>query len=109
MDGGYGAGQEVTLGEGPAMGKAAQTLSWALYEKPATSSRPLSATSAYPWRKKLVTMNMEVFRRLRNTMRQMTLRSRTNILREIHPKTEMFWIPTDHSRGNLEVRHHLLL
>ena len=56
------------------------TVAWAFYEKPTASSRVLRATSAYTWRAKIVTMTMEVFRRLRNTTRQVTISTRVTIL-----------------------------
>ena len=74
-------------GEGPQPGQdpaetddGVQVLSWAFYEKPSTSSKVLRANSAYPWRSKLVTMVMEVFRRCRNTSRQLAPESRAKIL-----------------------------
>ena len=57
-----------------------QSLCWAFYEKPSSSCRVLRSTSAYTWRSKLVTMNMEMFRRLRNTSRQLAPTSRAKIL-----------------------------
>ena len=62
------------------------TLMWTFYEKPTSSSRVLKATSAYTWRAKLVTLNMEVFRRLRNTSRQVTIMSRVWMLRKFVSK-----------------------
>ena len=62
------------------------TLCWMFYEKPTSSCRLLKATSAYTWRSKIVTMNMEVFRRLRNTSRQVTIGTRVRILNEFTAK-----------------------
>ena len=62
------------------------TLAWVFYEKPISSSRVLKATSAYTWRSKLVTMNMEVFRCLRNTTRQVDLMTRVWIMHKFVSK-----------------------
>ena len=63
-----------------------QSLCWTFYEKPSASCRVLRSTLAYYWRAKLVTMNMEVFRRLRNTSRQLAPSSRAKILGEFVSK-----------------------
>ena len=55
------------------------TLWWSYYEK-TRSDRVLRASSAYGWRSKIVTLTMEVFRRMRNTMRQATQKHRCQIL-----------------------------
>ena len=55
-------------------------LMWDFFEKSSSSSRVLQATSAYTWRAKLVCMNMELFRRHRNTSRQVTLERRIEIV-----------------------------
>ena len=65
---------------------AAQALCWAFYEKPSASTMVLRASTAYNWRSKLVTMNMEVFRRLRNSSRQLAPSSRAKILGEFASK-----------------------
>ena len=64
----------------PRIRPSTQALCWAFYEKPSASTMVLRASSAYNWRSKLVTMNMEVFRRLRNTSRQLAPSSRAKIL-----------------------------
>ena len=56
------------------------TVMWSFYEKPTASSSVLRAGSAYSWRSKLVTLGMEVFRRARNTSRQVTMESRISIV-----------------------------
>ena len=56
------------------------TLCWTFFEKPTAAKRVLLASSAYNWRSKLVTLNMEVFRRMKNTTRQLNVRTRVNIL-----------------------------
>ena len=49
------------------------------------SEKVLRASSAYNWRNKLVTMTMELHRRMRNSSRQLTLRARAAIVsRFIH-------------------------
>ena len=55
-------------------------LMWDFYEKKSSSSRVLQASSAYTWRAKLVTMNMEMFRRHRNTCRQVTHARRVEVM-----------------------------
>ena len=61
-------------------GLESDLLSWMFFEKPSASKKVLRASSAYTWRSKLVTMAMEVFRRLRNTSRQLTLEAKTDIM-----------------------------
>ena len=61
-------------------GLEADLLSWIFYEKPSASKRVLRASSAYTWRSKLVTMAMEVFRRLRNTSRQLSLEAKVDLM-----------------------------
>ena len=61
---------------------AADTLAWVFFEKPSSSTRVLKASSAYTWRAKTVSMNMEVFRRLRNTTRQVTIATRVSIVNQ---------------------------
>ena len=46
-------------------------LGWCFFEKATSSEKVLCASSAYNWRNKIVTMNMEVWRRLRNCTRQL--------------------------------------
>ena len=55
-------------------------LLWDFFEKTSASSRVLQATSTYNWRAKLVCMNMELFRRHRNTSRQVTMDRRVEII-----------------------------
>ena len=62
------------------------TLGWSFYEKATSSDRVLRASSAYGWRSKLVTLNMEVFRRMRNTTRQSTVGHRSQILNDFVKK-----------------------
>ena len=61
-------------------------LMWNFFEKSSSSSRVLQATSAYGWRSKLVVMNMEMFRRQRNTCRQVTVKQRVAIMNEFVKK-----------------------
>ena len=63
-------------------------LCWDFFEKPSSSTRVLKASSAYSWRAKLTVMNMEVFRRLRNTSRQVTLDRRVEILNKVRSQAE---------------------
>ena len=65
------------------------TLGWLFYEKPTSSSKVLRATSAYNWRSKLVTLNMEVFRRMRNSSRQLTVQARADLLSTFVKKLRM--------------------
>ena len=60
-------------------GLGADLLCWTFYRKPISSSKIMRATTAYPWRSKLVMLAMELFRRMRNTTRQLTAQSRANI------------------------------
>ena len=55
-------------------------LGWTFFSKPTASDKVLRASSAYNWRSKLVTLNMEVFRRMRNVTRQVTTKTRVDIL-----------------------------
>ena len=61
-------------------GDASDVLAWSFYEKPTSSDKVLRATSAYNWRSKLVTMNMELWRRMHNCTRQITAEARTSIV-----------------------------
>ena len=70
--------REVEEGQEP----RADVLTWNFYEKPSASARVLRATSAYSWRSKIVCMNMEVFRRHRNTSRQASLVHRLGIIQK---------------------------
>ena len=54
---------------------------WCFYEKMTASNRVLRASSAYNWHNKLVTLNQEVFRRMRNCTRQLTVVARSDILK----------------------------
>ena len=66
---------------GPNMdGLDTDLLAWTFYEKSSASSKVMRATSAFNWRQKIVSLSMEVFRRLRNCTRQLTLRARLAIL-----------------------------
>ena len=65
------------------------TLGWSFYEKATSSDRVLRASSAYGWRSKIVTLTMEVFRRMRNTTRQATQRHRCQILEVFIRKLRM--------------------
>ena len=56
-------------------------IGWCFYEKMTASNRVLRASSAYNWRNKLVTLNQEVFRRMRNCTRQLTVVARSDILK----------------------------
>ena len=58
----------------------ADVLVWEFFEKKSNSTRVLLAMSAYEWRAKLVVMNMEIFRRQRNTSRQITEDRRVAIM-----------------------------
>ena len=55
-------------------------LAWEFYEKPLASCRILRSTTAYGWRPKIVTLNMECFRRHRNSCRQLSVSRRAEIL-----------------------------
>ena len=58
------------------------TLLWDFFEKKSASSRVLQATLAYGWRVKLVCLNMDMFRRHRNTSRQVMIARRVEIMNE---------------------------
>ena len=56
-------------------------LGWCFFEeKNTSSSRVLHASSVYNWPSKLVTMNMEVWRRMHNSTRQLTPGARAEIM-----------------------------
>ena len=57
------------------------TLGWTFFQKPSAARRVLLASSAYNWRSKIVTLNMEVFRRMKNCSRQLTPDARVDILK----------------------------
>ena len=61
-------------------GLSSDLLAWSFFEKPVASSKVLRAASAYTWRSKLVTMAMELHRRLRNTSRQLTFKAKSDIV-----------------------------
>ena len=61
-------------------GLGSDLLAWSFYEKPVSSDKVLRAMSAYNWRNKLVTMTMELHRRMRNSSSQLTLRARAMIV-----------------------------
>ena len=63
-------------------GLGSDLIGWRFFEKTSASSRVLRAASAYTWRSKITTLSMEVFRRLRNTSRQMTLEAKSDIIGE---------------------------
>ena len=67
----------VVHSQGPA-----DTLAWVFFEKRTSSAKVLKASSAYTWRAKIVSMNMEVFQRLCNTTRQVTVATRVSILNQ---------------------------
>ena len=64
-------------------------LGWTFYEKPSSSHRVLKASSAYSWRGKLVSLNMEIYRRMRNGCRQLTVEARTTVLEELIRKLRL--------------------
>ena len=61
-------------------GLGSDLITWRFYEKNSASTRVLHAASAYTCRSKITTLFMEVFRRLRNTMRQVTMGAKLDIL-----------------------------
>ena len=77
-------------------------LCWTFYEKPTTPSTVLRAASAYTWRNKLVSMNMEVFRRLRNTSRQINQKERAKIMNKLTDKLKKSGYLTNTVDGMIE-------
>ena len=69
-------------------------LAWEYYEKPSSLSRVLRATTAYGWRSKMVTLNMECFRCHRNTLRQVSTASREAIMMKFMKKMLASWYST---------------
>ena len=61
-------------------GLGSDVLSWTFYEKECSMRKVLRASSALTWGSKIVTLGMEVFRRLRNTSRQVCKESRFEIV-----------------------------
>ena len=61
-------------------GLGADLVCWMFFEKTSASSKVLRASSAYTWRNKLVTMANEVFRRMRNSSRQLTLKTKLGLM-----------------------------
>ena len=81
------------------------TLMWTFYEKPTSSSRVLKATLAYTWCAKLVTLNMEVFRRLRNTSRQVTIMFKGVDPAQVCLQAPSQWLCTSHCGWDSTVRN----
>ena len=65
---------------GPGEARDYDILAWSFFEKQTSSKKVLRASSAFSWRSKLITMNMEVWRRMRNCTRQLTLKARAKVL-----------------------------
>ena len=61
-------------------GLGSDLVGWTFYEKGTSSTKVMRATSAYTWRQKLVTLAMELFRRLRNSSRQLTLLAKSTMV-----------------------------
>ena len=62
-------------------GLQAEMLAWMFYEKPTAADTVMRSTSAFTWRQKTVTMTMEVYRRLRNSSRQLNMIVKSNLLK----------------------------
>ena len=61
-------------------GLEADLLVWKFFEKPVMTKKVIRSSTAFTWRNTIVTLSMEVFRRLRNTSRQLTSTARAAIL-----------------------------
>ena len=55
-------------------------LGWKYYEKKVNTRRVLKASTALTWRCKLVALNQECYRRMRNTAHQVPIDVRVNII-----------------------------
>ena len=77
-------------------------LGWMFYEKPVASSKVLRADSAYTWRSKITTMSMELFRRLRNSTRQLTLDAKVGLITRFVDKLRMSGYSASAVRGIIE-------
>ena len=74
------SGDNLTSGLGP------DTICWTYYEKKISSNKVMRAETAYPWRSKIVTLTMELFRRMRNSTRQLTTEARAGIVNDFTDK-----------------------
>ena len=63
-------------------GLGSNLVCWTFYRKPVASSKVVHAETAYPWRSKLVTLAMELFRWMRNSTRQLSTIARADICNE---------------------------
>ena len=61
-------------------GLGSDLVTWKFYEKGSSSCRLLHSVSMYTWRSKITTLSMEIFRRLWNTTRQLTMVAKLEIL-----------------------------
>ena len=89
-------------------GLGSDLLAWTYYEKPMASSKVMRATSVFTWRQKVTTMTMEIFRRLRNSTRQLNLEHRTKLVTDI-VDNEIEWLPCWVSEGGPDLRTYVLL
>ena len=62
-------------------GLESDLLGWEFYEKGTASKRVIHAQSAFTWRQKLVMLGMEAFRRLWNSLRQLSLTAKFDLLK----------------------------
>ena len=80
----------------------ADLLAWTFYEKGTASTKVMMANSAFTWRQKIVTMTMEVFRRQRNSSRQLNMRSRARMMEKFIDKMRRSGYPQCTVRGVME-------
>ena len=64
----------------PDLEDGSDTIGWTFFEKASASVKVLRASTAYPWRSKIVTLGMETFRRMRNITRQVSEDARVECL-----------------------------
>ena len=75
------------------------------YENPSVSSRVLKATSAYTWRSKIVTINMDIFRQIQTDDNG----HKIGDPRQVHPGSEARLVLQEYCGGNPPVWPQVLL
>ena len=66
---------------------------------PTATDKVMRASSAFTWRQKLVTMSMEIYRRMRNSCRQITLAARCELIERFVQKMRSSGYPVSAVRG----------
>ena len=80
-------------------GLESSLLAYLFYEKPTAADKVMRASSAFTWRQKLVTMGMEIYRRMRNSCRQITLSARCDLIEKFVHKMRSSGYPMSAVKG----------